>query len=160
MQQPDGTFTFAVDVQAVLIGLSGGLRQGDLVTPSKPIPNLIRAAATTDFVGGKDAELNADLVNRLELGIAAKSWSNGNNVAALIRQQAGFSDAIVSVVGAGAPEMLRDKHSLFPLAYGNRVDAYRHPSRIRCDTTAAGRSDSIGCGGSDNSSAPVCASGR
>lgn len=122
--QPDGTYTFTVDVQAAVLGLNGSLRQGDVVTLSRPVPNVTQAFATEDFVGGKDAELNTDLVARLELGIAAKTWSNDTNVAALVRNQTGFTDAIVSVIGAGDPEMLRDKHSLFPLAYGNRVDIY------------------------------------
>jgi len=122
--QPDGTFVASVDVQAVAIGSSGGLRQGDLLTSQKALPFLIRIFATEDFTDATDPESNADLVLRLEAGIAAHSWSNNTNLTALIRQQTGFENALVSVIGAGDPEMLRDKHSLFPIAYGNRVDVY------------------------------------
>ena len=123
-KQPDGTYTFLVDVKAAVIGSASTLRQGDVVTLSKPVANVLQAFATNDFTGGADPEANSDLVARLELGIAAKTWSNSTNVAALVRKQPGFADARVSVCGAGAPEMLRDKHSLFPIAYGNRVDIY------------------------------------
>lgn len=122
--QKDGTYTFDVDVLATAVGSAGILRQGDVVALGRPLPNVLQAYVTQDFVGGQDPETTADLYARLELGISAQTWSNATNVAALVRAQAGFEDAIVSVVGAGQPEMLRDKHSLFPLAYGNRVDAW------------------------------------
>jgi hypothetical protein len=122
--QSDGTFTLVIDVQAAMIGAAGGLRQGATLTLSKSLPFVTQAYATNDFTGAADPESNTDLVNRLELGLAAKTWSNATNTAATIRQQPGFSAASVSVIGAGDPEMIRDKHSLFPLAYGNRVDAY------------------------------------
>jgi hypothetical protein len=139
-EQADGTFTFSVDVKANSLGLSGMLRQGDAVALSRPIPNVSRAFAGRDFVDGRDAESNADLYARLQLGVAARTWSNAVNLAALVREQTNFADAIVSIVGAGDPEMLRDKHSLFPIAYGNRIDVWvktpRQPVALTITKTA------------------------
>lgn len=122
--QTDGTYTFTVPIRAAELGSGSRLRAGDALTAARPLANVRQIYAAADFTDGRNAESLNDLYSRLALGVAAKTWSNTGNLQALVREQTGFSDALVSVIRAGSPEMLRDKHGLFPLAYGNRVDLW------------------------------------
>jgi len=122
--QVDGTYAFTFNVTAVVPGSAGIIRQKTVTTPEKPIANFVTAYAAQDFTGGQDADTTTTMLSRLQGGIAAKTWSNSANLAALVKSHPLFTSAQVSVVGAGDPEMLRDKHSVFPVAFGNRVDVW------------------------------------
>jgi len=138
--QADGSFSFGIDVIAVDVGELGMLRQGETVTPVKSVLHLVKGYASADFSGGQDAELTAGMLQRLELGLSARSWSNRSGIASLVRDEKEFADAEVSVIGAGDAEMLRDKHSAFPISHGNRVDLYvkqRRPPAIATASLAA-----------------------
>jgi len=125
--QTNGTYSFTIEVVAVVPGAAGLLRKGDALLPSKPIPHLSRTYATDDFVDGRDVESNATMFARLELGVAARGWSHQTGVVALVHEYPPFASAAVSVVGGGYAEMLRDKHSIFPISRGNRVDLWIKP---------------------------------
>lgn len=133
--QPDGTATMSIDVVADQAGAGGLLRQGDLVAPQRVLPNVTRAQAASDFSGGRDAETLADVVARLEIGVAARGWSTASGIAAMIRQHPLFTSAAVSVIGAGQPEQHRDRHGILPVSTGNRVDVWvRQPERLATRT--------------------------
>lgn len=122
--QVDGTFLFTFNVTAVASGSSGIIGQRTPVLSAKPIANFVAAYAAQDFTGGQDPDTVTTMLARLENGIAAKTWSNASNIAALVRSHVSFPDAHVSVIGAGDAEMLRDKHSVIPISFGNRVDLW------------------------------------
>lgn len=122
--QTDGTYAFTFNVTAVTPGFAGIIRQKTTAVPEKPIANFVGAYAAQDFTGGEDPDTTATMLARLQGGIAARTWSNAANLAALVRSQPLFASAQVSVTGAGDPEMLRDKHSVLPVAFGNRVDVW------------------------------------
>jgi uncharacterized phage protein gp47/JayE len=124
LPQVDGTYLFTFNVTAVASGASGIISQRTTVLPVKPIANFVAAYAAQDFTGGQDPDTVTTMLARLENGIAAKTWSNAANIAALVRSHTAFPDAHVSVIGAGAPEMLRDKHSVIPISFGNRMDVW------------------------------------
>lgn len=133
--QPDGTAVVTIDVVADVAGAAGQLRLGDLLTPTRALPGVTRAQAAADFSGGVDAESLSDVVARLEVGVAARGWSTAAGVAALVRSCPGFESAAVSVVGAGQVEQLRDRHGVFPISTGNRLDVWvRPPGRLSVQT--------------------------
>ena len=121
----DGKYSFTMEVQASVEGDAYNLDKGTLVVPVSPPPAYVTSYAITDFTLGTAAETNTELLNRLQEGIAAKALSNRVNMAAFLRSIEAYSRIIgMSIVGYGDAEMLRDKHSIFPVAYGGRVDWY------------------------------------
>lgn len=124
-QLSDGNWQFTVFVTAAEIGSASKLSANTIITPTITSPNYLNSFALTDFSGGTDTETNTDLISQLQNGIAAETLSNRINMVALIRAQNQFSTVTnQSIVGYGDPEMLRDKHSIFPISYGGRVDWY------------------------------------
>lgn len=121
----DGKYSFTLEVQAVAEGDAYNLDKGTLVVPASPPPTYVTSYAVTDFTLGTAAETNSELLNRLQEGIAAKALSNRVNMSAFLRGIEAYSRIVgTSIVGYGDAEMLRDKHSIFPVAYGGRVDWY------------------------------------
>jgi hypothetical protein len=119
----DGTYFFAIDVEAIEEGTDGLLKKDTLLVPQIGILNFVKAYAASDFVDGTDTETNGELLLRLQEGLAAKTLSNRLNMSALIREN--FPDIVhMSIIGYGDAEQLRDQHSIFPISYGGRVDVY------------------------------------
>ena len=120
----DGTFSFTVDATALSVGEGGNLSRGTLLTPASPPDNYVTSYAATDFTGGTDTELNADLIDRLQLGIAAKVMQGRTNIEALIKEQVAFEDTLdYSTIGYGNAEMMRDQHGIFPVSSGGFLGA-------------------------------------
>jgi uncharacterized phage protein gp47/JayE len=132
----DGTYSFTVPATAVTAGSDGNLRRGVKFTPS-PIPaRFVTAFAATDFTGGTDTELNAELIKRLQLGVAARVMQGRVNIEALIKSQAQFADTLhYSTIGYGNPEMQRDQHWIFPVSGGGRLDIYARTAAKPTTTT-------------------------
>jgi len=120
----DGTYSFTITVTADTLGANYNLKTGDSLTMSTVLHYVTRIYATQDFTGGQDAETNADLNSRLETGYAAQTWSNIPNIKALINAQTNFDTANISVIRSGSPEILRDKHGIYPISYGGRIDVW------------------------------------
>ena len=72
----DGTYAFSIPVTATDPGSAGMLRRGAGLTTLDPIPYFVRAYAESDFTGGFDPETNAEMLARLQGGMAAQAWSN------------------------------------------------------------------------------------
>lgn len=141
----DGTFSFAIPLTAVLPGESGNLRRGTQMVPDNPVSNFVRASANTDFTGGINTELNAELIERLNLGIAAKVMQGRVNIEALIKEQTAFANTLdYSVMGYGNPEMERDQHTIFPVSMGGRLDIYSRTSPLPQDVTILKEATFIG----------------
>jgi hypothetical protein len=121
----DGNFRFTVFVTAVDEGPSSRLAKDTLVTPVVVPANYVTSYAVSTFSGGKSSESNRQLLARLQQGVACKAPSNRVNMAAMLRQIDAFSRVVgTSILGMGDPEMLRDKHTVFPVGLGGRVDWY------------------------------------
>jgi hypothetical protein len=119
----DGNYYFVIEVSAQDVGSDGLLKKDTVLVPQAGILNFVKAYATSDFLGGSDTETNAELMARLQEGIAAKTLSNRVNVTSLIKDE--FNNVSdVSIIGFGDAEMTRDRHSIFPVSYGGRVDVY------------------------------------
>jgi len=132
-QLSDGNYSFTVDVVADAVGLSGEITKGTLMIPTAGITNYVTSYATSDFGGAVDTETNEQFLLRLQTGIAAEAASNRVNMYAMLRAQPGFENYVsASIIGFGDPEMLRDRHSIFPVSYGGRADWYvRTSERVK-----------------------------
>lgn len=142
--RPGGGYVFTIDVEAAEVGAGGGLRRGVALLPASPPAGFVSAYAAADFAGGADAETNAELLERLAEGMAARGPSNRVNIAAFLRQFVDFR--ALSVVGFGDPEMIRDRHWPLRISAGGRSDWYvrtaARPERraIAVDATLVGAS--------------------
>ena len=121
----DGTFAVTIDVTAADVGTAGRLVKDTLLQPVDTYTGFVKAYATSDFSGGSDIETNSQLLDRLLYGIAAKCLSNRINMDALLREQPTFAEVVAdSIIGMGDPEMLRDRHWIWPTGGGGRMDWY------------------------------------
>lgn len=121
----DGTFSFSITATSVLVGVASNIRRSTQMTPSIIPTNYVTSYAGTDFSGGTDTELNAALLDRLQLGVAAKVMQGRVNIRALIKEQPAFANTLeYSIIGYGNPEMERDQHWIFPVSGGGRLDIY------------------------------------
>jgi hypothetical protein len=131
-----GQYAVTVPVTATAPGVAGMLKRGTALVPSFAVPYLQAAYVEGDFTGGVDAESNADLLARLNEGLAAKAWSNRVNISALIRSQPAFARCLqVSIIGAGDAELTRAAHSLFPIMLPGRSDVYPRTAQLPASLT-------------------------
>jgi hypothetical protein len=141
----DGTYAFSIPVTAIVPGSSGMLRRGAALDSLDPIPYFDRAYAESDFTGGFDAETNADMLARLQAGLAARAWSNRVTIDASLRSMPEFSRILqTSIVGAGDAEMLRDKHTVVPVANFGRADLYARTQALPSSLTLVKTATFIG----------------
>ncbi len=121
----DGTYAFTVEVEATEIGAQYALAKDASILPSSQPANFVTSYAASNFTGGTDTETNDEMLRRLLQGIACKGGANRVNMQALLRALDDF-DGIpaTSILGYGDAEMLRDKHTIFPIGFGGRVDWY------------------------------------
>lgn len=125
VQLSNGNYAFVVEVEAAEVGSEYKLNAGDLIIPNRTIANYVTSFATSSFSAGVNTETNAEVINELQLGIAAKTLSNRVNMQAWLREYEEYSSVTnQSIVGYGDAEMLRDQHTIFPVSYGGRVDWY------------------------------------
>jgi hypothetical protein len=137
----DGTYAFSIPVTCTETGSAGMLRRGAGLVTLDPIPYFLQAYAESDFSGGFDPETNAELLAQLQAGMAAQAWSNRVTIDAALRSMDAFARILqTSIIGAGDPEMLRDKHTVMPVANFGRVDLYARtqdlPSSVTLTKTA------------------------
>lgn len=122
---PGGRFVFTVLVTAELPGTAYRVVKDTLIVPDVLPSGYVTSYAVTDFGGGKDSETNAELLGRLRQGIACKAPSNRVNMTAMLREINAFSRIKnISIIGFGDAEMIRDKHWVFPVSGGGRMDWY------------------------------------
>jgi hypothetical protein len=122
-ERPDGTYVFTVPVTASAVGEAYRATRGTRFTASPAIPGSIDIEAAADFEGGTDSETNAELVERVQQGIAPRVFSGRAQVASLFQEQ--YPQLVnMSQVGLGDPEMLRDRDNIFQMSTGGKADLY------------------------------------
>lgn len=121
----DGNYVFTVPVVAEETGEVYRLKRETLVVPDLSPVGYVTSYASSDISGGLDTESNQALLERFQQGVAAKTLSNRVNMAAMLREIDEFSRIVsMSIVGYGDEEMLRDRHWIWPVSGGGRVDWY------------------------------------
>jgi hypothetical protein len=134
----NGTYAFNINVTAASAGSAGQIRSSSPLVPVNSFGHFVQAFASNDFTGGADAQTNAELLADLQNGMADKSPSNRLTLQAMILSL--FPSILAtSVVGYGDAEQVR-YHSIFPVAFGGRVDVYARtqalPATIKLSKTA------------------------
>jgi uncharacterized phage protein gp47/JayE len=121
----NGNWAFTITVEAEEIGPDYKLNSGDLILPNTPIAGFVTSYAASSFAAGGSTETNQQLLEELQFGVSAKTLANRTNMRAYLRSIPAFSSVTnQSIIGYGDPEMLRDKHTIFPISFGGRVDWY------------------------------------
>ena len=127
----DGTYAFTVPAIATINGTIGNVQRGSTMTPQAPPAQFVKAYAATDFVGGTDTETNADLLTRLQNGVAAKVMQGRSNIIALLGEQPQFTGVLhYQIIGYGNAEMQRNQHTILPVALPGYVDVYPRSTTI------------------------------
>ena len=120
----DGTYYFTIPVRAMEVGVASEVKKDTLFTARTTIAYLVKIYAASDFSGGVDADSITRLLEKERDGVSARTLSNRATMSAWLRASE-YGDFITSaIIGYGSPEMLRDRHSLFPVSGGGRVDWY------------------------------------
>ena len=120
----DGTYAMTIEVDATENGTVYNIARGSQFTTAVGSLNITSTYAAEDFTGGEDEETNQQLLERLRSGLAGKNPSNRMTLDGMIRADEDFATIpSLSVVGFGDAEMVR-YHSIFPVAFGGRVDVY------------------------------------
>jgi len=87
------------------------------------VPQITGAVAYGDFQGGQDKESVDALLIRISESISHRELTSENAISTRLKNE--FSEIVnVSIAGFGDEEMLRDKHNVFGIAVGSRVDVY------------------------------------
>ncbi len=137
---PGDLFAFQVPVVATIEGAGSNIKRGTKMTMTRAPGNVVQVMAATDFSGGRSEETNSDMVQRLETGIAARSWGGRVNIRALLTAQEAFELQAMTIAGMNEPEQLRDRHGIIPLASGGKLDIYvktaARPTSIVIEKTA------------------------
>ena len=126
-----GNYSFTVPAVASAAGVAGNISQNTKLTPSVSPTYFVTCYAAVDFTGGYDTETNAQLIARLQIGEAGQSCGGATNLLAYIKGQQAFARTLFySFVGAGDPEMRRDRYGLLPVSSGGCVDIYARPADL------------------------------
>ncbi len=121
----NGTYSFTISVTAEVAGSESRLVKDTQLVPVVPPLNFVKAITINDFSQGADPESLDELINRLPEGPAVKALASPWTMLATLRDNDSFANIIASsIVGMGDPEMLRDKHWIWPSSGGGRVDWY------------------------------------
>lgn len=135
-----GRYGFDLTLVAEAEGDAYNLKKGVPLAPDAVPPNFVSAAVATDFVGGKAEETSAELIGRLDEGLAARTPANRTTTAALLRADPTLGGyTALSVIGQSDVEMTRDRYAAWPMSMGGAVDWRLRTSveTVRTATTAS-----------------------
>lgn len=118
---------FLVPVTASDVGADGNISQGTSLTPESRVPSFVMAEAYKDFCGGSDVEPLGDIIKSIPSGLSIRGFVSKTAVEGMLRGE--FDDGehpivAVSAVGYGNAAQRRDKHNLFGVGVGGRIDVY------------------------------------
>lgn len=120
----DGSYYFTIPVRALAVGVSSEVKKSTLFTSRTTIAYLVKIYAASDFSGGVDADSVTRLLEKERDGVSARTMSNRATMSAWLRTSEHGDFITSAIIGYGSPEMLRDRHSIFPVSGGGRVDWY------------------------------------
>ena len=119
------SWVMLVPVEALVAGAAGNLPRNTALSYTSAPSTVTSAYVFEGLSGGSEEETNTSLMSRVLSGIAARSPASGLAIEALVRSALADSDSLIalSVVGFGYEEQQR-YHSVFPIAFGGRVDVW------------------------------------
>lgn len=121
------SFFFLVPVEAADVGAVYNIQQGISLTTNTSIYTFISAEAYKSFCGGSDVTNIQDAIDRIPAGLSIRGFVNKTACEGMLRDK--FDDGrfpIIdcSAVGYGNSAQRRDKHNIFGVGVGGRVDLY------------------------------------
>lgn len=119
-----GGYYFIMPMQASATGAAYNIAEGTaMIVIQNGIPNIQSAVVYAAFGGGTDTESNTQFMARIPTAMSQSEFSSVDAITTrLMNQFPNIYD--ISVVGMGDEEMLRDKHNIFGVSFGGRIDAY------------------------------------
>lgn len=118
---------FLVPVTASDTGSAGNIQQGTALTPESRVPSFVMAEAYKDFGGGSDVEPLEAVIKSIPSGLSIRGFVNRTAVEGMLRSEFDGGEhpvVAVSAVGYGNPAQRRDKHNIFGVGVGGRIDVY------------------------------------
>lgn len=118
---------FLVPVTAVAIGSSGNIAQGTSLDPESRVSFFVMAEAYKDFDGGSDVAPLSSVIASIPAGLSTRGFVSRTAVEGMLRDEfdgGEFPIVAVSAVGYGNKSQLRDRHNVFGVGVGGRVDVY------------------------------------
>lgn len=118
---------FLVPVTASDTGSAGNIQQGTALTPESRVPSFVMAEAYKDFGGGSDVEPLEAVIKSIPSGLSIRGFVNRTAVEGMLRSEFDGGEhpvVAVSAVGYGNPAQRRDKHNIFGIGVGGRIDVY------------------------------------
>ena len=120
-------FWYLVPVEAEAVGSAGNIGQGTALETPATIADFVSASAYTAFSQGSDLEALDKTVARIQDSLSVRSLTTKTGIESVVRDRLDDTEnpvVAISVCGYGNPAQLRDKHNLFGVAVGGRVDVY------------------------------------
>lgn len=120
-------YFFLIPVTAVETGASGNIGQGTSITPLTRVTAFVMAEAYKDFDGGSDVQQISSVIAGIPSGLSIRGFVNKTAVEGMLRDEFDAGDnPIVSVssVGYGNAAQRRDRHNVFGVGVGGRIDVY------------------------------------
>jgi len=120
-------YFFLVPATAVTAGSSGNISQGTSLEPESRVPSFVMAEAYKDFCGGSDTQSISEIIKSIPSGLSIRGFVNKTSVEGMLRDAFDAGDhpiVAVSSVGYGNAAQRRDKHNVFGVGVGGRIDVY------------------------------------
>ena len=120
-------YFFLVPATAVEYGANGNIAQGTSLTPSSQVASFVMAEAYKDFGGGSDVEPLSAVIESIPAGLSIRGFVNKTAAEGMLRDEfdgGGNPIVAVSAVGYGNAAQLRDRHNVFGVGVGGRIDLY------------------------------------
>ena len=118
---------FLVPVTSIEVGDSGNITHGTSLEPETKVSAFVMAEAYSDFCGGSDVRPIGDMIDGIQAGMSIRGFVSKNAIEGMLRDEFDGGDhpiVAVSSVGYGNPAQIRDRHNLFGVGVGGRVDVY------------------------------------
>jgi len=120
-------YFFLVPVTAAESGSEGNIAQGTALETDSQVSFFVMSEAYKDFSGGSDVEPISAIIESIPSGLSIRGFVNRTAVEGMLREefdQGEFPIVSVSAVGYGNKAQLRDRHNLFGVGVGGRIDVY------------------------------------
>ena len=120
-------YWFLVPVTADEPGANGNIDQGVALESDTAIAGFVSAAAYKKFSGGSDLEDIDKTLDRIRSSLSIRALTTETAVESQLRDRFDSTDnpiVAVSLCGYGNEAQHRDKHNLFGVGVGGRVDVY------------------------------------
>ena len=120
-------YFFLVPVTSEETGESTNIQQGTSLDPENSVPSYVMAEAYKDFCGGSDTQSIGQAIDSIPSGLSIRGFVNKTAVEGMLRKEFDEGDhpiVAVSAVGYGNVAQRRDRHNVFGVGVGGRVDVY------------------------------------